>query len=404
MKKLILHSILILVLCLCWVATTVAAAKFTADEAKVLNEAQKMIQSQNYAGAANLLGDYVQKNNPSQAEFYFLLGNAQYFRKEFSRAYDNLLKAYKIDPKNGDVAQNLGSTAWELGRYGQAGQYLEAAYNLSKNPTADMCYQVAGAYFQAKQYGSAARMCQKLINNGTVYQKTNYIELSALVLVENKQGGQAKKLMQEALQRNPNKMKFWQILANVSLTQNDYVTLAMALEVSYALQPPSASKWLELANVYLYINAQARALTCFQKGYGNTTDLKALQRMAQTAFAAGLFERGIGYMDTAIANASGAERAKLYAEKGFMLYERGLWNRAIESFRAAIAEDRTGTHAECWLFIGYSQMEMNQLSAAKETFRRASEVPSIRSYCISILDMLNELYPPEKGNAVDTTF
>ena len=397
MKKLILHSLLIIVVCLCWCLPGLSAPKFTQEEAKVLNEAQKMIQGQNYGGAATLLGDYVQKNNPEQAEFYFLLGNAQYFRKEYSKAYDNLLKAYKIDPKNGDAAQNLGSVAWELGRYGQAGQYLEAAYNLSKNPTADMCYQAAGAYYQAKQYGNAARMCQKLINNGTVYQKAGYIELAALVFIENKQASQAKQLMQEALRRNPNNMRYWQILANVSLAQNDYVTLAMALEISYAMQPPAANKWLELANVYLYINSQARALACFQKGYGNTVDLKALRRMSQTAFAAGLFERGVGYLDTAIANASGAERAKLHAEKGFILYERGLWSRAIESFRAAIAEDRTGVHAECWLFIGYSQMEMNQLSAAKETFRRASEVSSIRSYCISMLDMLNELYPPE-GN------
>lgn len=396
-KRLVICIVVILALCLGY-GLPAFAAKFTPAEAKVLNDAAKHIENNNYTAAYNLLNDHIAKNNPKQAEFYYLLGNAQYFRKEYAKAYDALLKSVELDPQNADAVYNLGNVAYELGRYGAAGKYLEQAYNMrGKDRTTEMCYAAAAAYYQAKQYGSAARMCQKLISSGAVFQNPGYIELSAIVLSENKQGGEAKKLMQEALNRNPVNMRYWQILANVSMSQGDYVTLAMALEVTYALQPPKREKWLELANIYLYVNAQARALRCLQKGYGNTADAKALQRMYQTAKAAGLFDRALGYLDTAIENSTGAEKAKLLAEKGFALYDRGQWNLAIETFRACLANDTAGAHAETLLFIGYAQMEMNQVEAAKQTFKRGSEMEQIKSYSISMLDMLNELYPAEES-------
>ena len=394
MKKPVLYIVLIMVLCLGLQVPSWAAPKFTQAEAKVLNDASKQIDAKNYNGAYSLLNDYVQKNNPKQAEFYYLLGTTQYFRKELSKAYDALLKSVEIDPKNTDAVFNLGNVAYELGRYAQAGKYLEQAYNMrGKDRTPEMCFMTAGAYYQAKQYGNAARMAQKLIDSGAVFQKPAYVELCAVALMENKQDAAAKKLMQDALNRNPVNMRYWQILANVSLSQGDYVTLAMALEVSYALQPPAREKWLELANVYLYVNAQARALRCMQKAYGNTGDVAALTRMARTAMAAGLFERGIGYLDSAINNATGAEKAKLCAEKGFALYDRGLWGRSIESFQACLANDTTGAHAETLLFIGYAQLELNQVEDAKQTFRRGGEMEKIKSYATSMLEMLNELYP-----------
>lgn len=393
MKKLVLHIVLIIGLLMCWQAP-LWAAKFTAAEGKVLNEASKLVDNKNYTGAVNLLSDYIQKNKPKQAEFYYLLGTAQYFRGQHSQAYDALLRSVEIDPKNSDAVYNLGNVAYELGRFAQAGKYLEQAYNMrGKDRTPEMCFATAAAYYQAKQYGNASRMAQKMIDNGSVFQKPSYVELCAVALMDNKQGPAAKKLMQEALNRNPANMRYWQILANVSLSQGDYVTLAMALEVSYALQPPKREKWLELANVYLYVNAQARALRCMQKAYGNTADVAALRRMYQTAMQAGLFERALNYLDTAINNSAGAEKAKLCAEKGFALYDRGLWSRAVESFRTCLASDTAGAHAEALLFIGYAQLELNQVEAAKQTFKRGSEMEKIKSYSISMLDMLNELYP-----------
>lgn len=396
MKKTVLYIVLMIGLCLCWQTSLWAAPKFTPAEAKVLNDASKQLDAKNYSGAYTLLNDYIQKNKPKQAEFYYLLGTTQYFRGQHAQAYDALLKSVEIDPKNTDAVFNLGNVAYELGRYAQAGKYLEQAYNMrGKDRTPEMCFMTAGAYYQGKQYGNAARMAQKLIDNGSVFQKPAYVELCAVALMENKQGAAAKKLMQDALSRNPANMRYWQILANVSMSQGDYVTLAMALEISYALQPPAREKWLELANVYLYVNAQARALRCMQKAYGNTGDVAALTRMSRTAMAAGLFERGLEYLDSAIANAQGAEKAKLCAEKGFALYDRGLWSRAIESFRACLAVDTTGAHTETLLFIGYAQLELNQVEAAKQTFRSGSEMAKIQSYSTSMLEMLNELYPSE---------
>lgn len=394
MKKAVLYIVLIIGLCLGWQASLWAAPKFTPAEAKVLNDASKQLDAKNYNDAYNLLNDYIQKHNPKQAEFYYLLGTTQYFRGQHAKAYDALLKSVEIDSKNADAVFNLGNVAYELGRYAQAGKYLEQAYNMrGKDRTAEMCFMVAGAYYQAKQYGNAVRMAQKLIDNGSVFQKPAYVELCAAALMENKQNAAAKKLMQDALNRNPVNMRYWQILANVSLSGGDYVTLAMALEISYAIQPPTREKWLELANIYLYVNAQARALRCMQKAYGNTSDAAALTRMARTAMAAGLFERGIGYFDKAVENAQGTEKAKLCAEKGFALYDRGLWSRAIESFRICLAGDAAGIHAETLLFIGYAQLELNQVEAAKSTFKRGSEMEKIQSYSTSMLDMLNELYP-----------
>lgn len=393
MKKLVLHIIVIAFICACGATWAQAAPKFTAAEAKVLNQASKQLDAQNYNGAYNLLNDYIQQNSPSQAEFYFLLGTAQYFRKEYAKAFEALQKSVETDPKNADAVYNLGNVAYELGRYAQAGRYLEQAYNMRKEKTAEACYAAAAAYYQAKDYAGAVRMCQKLINNGSVFQKANYVELAAVSLMENKQAAAAKKLMQDALNRNPGNMRYWQILGNVALSGNDYATLAMALEVSYALQPPKREKWVELGNVYLYVNSQARALQCFQKGYGDTSDVNALKRMAQTARAAGLFERGMQYLDKAVENAQGAEKARLYAEKAFALYDRGLWSRAMESFRACLGADTAGKHVDALLFIGYCQIELNQINAAKQTFKQGLEVEKISSYALSMLDMLNDIYP-----------
>lgn len=392
MRKNYLITGIVLSLCLLFAAAAMAAPKFTAAEGKVLNETQKLIEAQNYGEAYNKISAYINANKPEKAEFYQLLGTVHYFRKEFSKAYDAYLRSFKLDGKNADVAQNLGSVAYELGRYGDAGKYLEEAYKLAKNKTTDMCYNAASAYYLGKQYKNAARMCQILINNRSVFQKTAYVELAAISLAESQQYDAAKKLMQEALRQNPNNMRFWQILANVSLSQNDYVTLAMALEVSYALEPPQANKWVELGNVYIYINAPARALLCYQKGYGNTSDINNLRRMSQTAFQAGLFERGIEYLDKAIAVAQDEELSRLHADKGYYLYDRGKWARAIDEFRKCLQTDVSGAHSDVLLFIGYAQVELNQIEAAKATFKSGLAGKN-GNYHQSMLEMLNEMYP-----------
>ncbi len=185
MKKLILILI------------TISITHFSFGQKKELKTAEKLIKSNNYTGAKNILeslNDLIgSADDKTKAKFYYLSGLANYQNGESSfenklSSIENFNYAKKIEEEGSkiystkidDILTNLfnsfvndSRSALEIKDYELSYKSLEAAYNVSKSDTLYL-YNAALVATEAKSYDVALNFYEKLIDLGYTGISINY--------------------------------------------------------------------------------------------------------------------------------------------------------------------------------------------------------------------------------------
>ena len=185
MKKLILILI------------AVSITHFSFSQKKELKTAEKLIKSNNYTEAINILGslnDLIDSaDNKTKAKFYYLSGLANYQNGESSfenklSSIENFNNAKEVEKEGSkiystkidDILTNLfnsfvndSRSALENKDYELSYKSLEAAYNVSKRDTLYL-YNAALVATEAKSYDVALNFYEKLIDLGYTGISINY--------------------------------------------------------------------------------------------------------------------------------------------------------------------------------------------------------------------------------------
>ena len=185
MKKLIL------------IALTISITHFSFGQKKELKSADKLIKSNNYIEAINILeslNDYINSaDDKTKAKFYFLSGLANYQNGESSfenklSSIENFKNVKEIEKEGSkiyttkidDILTNLfnsfvndSRSALENKDYELSYKSLEAAYKVSKRDTLYL-YNAALVATEAKSYDVALNFYEKLVDLGYTGISINY--------------------------------------------------------------------------------------------------------------------------------------------------------------------------------------------------------------------------------------
>ncbi|WP_457572218.1 tetratricopeptide repeat protein [Desulfovulcanus sp.] len=357
---------------------------------KTLYASQKAIEQKDYAQARKFLLDYLQKYpQKPHAMIYYLLGNAWYLSHDLQKAYNAYKTGIALDPKYFPLCLNLAQVAYELGKYREAGKFFEqvfASASLAEKPDRELLYNAALAWYQAKAYHKALQPLERLLTRTTDKIQKDWIELYVYVLLELKKFKKAGKVISNYLAHDPTVSKFWKLLAQIAIQQEDYAQAVSALEVAYKFKPPTPKEWLEIANIYFYLNVPLKAARALEKAYGVAPNPKECEELARGFAQANRLDKAIHYLDLALQKEPTSRR---YLEKGQIYYSHGQWAKAARAFQNALHMDQKNGLAH--FMLGLCAMEMEDLSLAQKAFSQASKYSKYKDQAEAFLAALKDL-------------
>ncbi|MBW1712214.1 MAG: tetratricopeptide repeat protein [Deltaproteobacteria bacterium] len=360
--------------CLGWLLPGPAAARSGSDpklspaQQRALYQAQEaMAEEKNYGQARKPLLDYL-KAHPDQPHhlIYYVLGLTWHQEGNLARADEAYGRALDLKPDHQPSCLNLAAVRYERQRPGQAARLWEKAYHLADQPDPQVLYQAAAAYYQAQEHGQAARVLKDLLA-GRGQPPKEWLQLWIHVLYELEDLKETERVLTRFVERFPGEADYWRLLAQVRFRQKRHRAAAAALEVAYALKPPQAGAWKNLADVYFYLNVPLRGVRALQKAYGPRPSAQECDQLAQWLVRAGRLEEALSYLDLALRKEPTAQR---HLEKGRLLYQNGRYGRAVAALQAAVSLEPDLYSAQ--LLLGLSALEIEMIPLAQKALTAAA--------------------------------
>lgn len=385
-----------LVFCLASVTVT-AEIKLPRKAQKALFEAQKNLQTKEYGKAAEYLNSYLIKypDNPPVLIFQ-LLGTIWYQGEDLEKSYSAFERGLQHDPTNDSMCLNMAVISYEMEKYERAGQLFETVYELSPPPKdVSFLYKAATAYFQTEKYTLSIKTLNRLLSLQKEVEPA-WLKLLVYSYFETEEWEKAKKTILKYLSDNPADSEFWKMLARIQLDQNNYEKGANALEIYYLLANPSDKAWLELADIYFYLNAPLKAVRCIN----HITDISSpeiLDKIAQAYSAAHRYEKAVLTLTKALQLEATAKR---HFTLGKLHYDNSQFQKALESFQHCLALDPHQT--EALLLSGYSELGLKQWKKAHQTFEIAAKESSISDQAVYGIEITSSLITAKKEATINS--
>lgn len=317
--------------------------------------------------AIDILQDYLKKN-PEKEPVILLsyLGSLHFQAENLEDAYQAFSRGFKGDPTNAGLCRNLAVVSYQLEKIDLAAGYFEKAYDLSPEKDINLLYQAATSHYSTGHFDKTIRVVKRYRTIVEV-SEPRWTKLIIYCHLERKEWLRAKKEIRSYLELYPQDEKFWDILAKLYLEEGDYRQGAAALEVFYSLSPPEDAGWLELADIYLYLDAPLKAVTCYQHVRDRFSD-KNLEKIVAAYRSTCQYESAAKLITEALAH---HETAEGYKSRGMIYYDGGLYRKSIESLSKSL--ELNPRQNETNLLLGYAALELNDLERAKTAFSNISE-------------------------------
>jgi len=356
----------------------------TPQEHKALYNAQKSIEGKNFQNARQILSSHIRENpNKLNPLIFLALGNAWYMDGNIKEAYNAYEKGYSLSAASYELCINLAKVSYDLEKYEKAGDLFEKAFQLSQSHDPELLYQSGAAYYKAKAFDKGKSVLERLVKSKTSV-KDSWLMLLMHTCLEMNAWKSAEPVLEDFLRKNPGDAAYWKLLAQIRLRQNNYQDAASALEILYRIEAPSKKELEELANLYFQINLPLKALRSLQKAYGKNLNVRECEMLFKASVQAQRVDEAVHYLDMAVQMEPGAS---WLLEKGKLFYQRGDWNKAIQSFQACLKINPS--HELCNLLLGYCAVEKEDFSLARKAFSTASKGTSYRQEATAALNALN---------------
>jgi tetratricopeptide (TPR) repeat protein len=365
-------------------------SKLPKEAIKALYLAQQALKEENYDETIKTLTEYMAVATEAiPLPAYQMLGHAYYQKKDTENTRKTFETAHKAFPDNTEMLQNYTILTYETGRLIEAAQLFEKLYRQKGKTDKKILHQAAGIYFQAENLTEAKRVLTELLTSGGELDLKWYDDMIALC-VEQQQWKDAEKWAKEFLERQPEKAEYWRLLAQMRLDRDEYKSAASALEIAYRLNPPRPSEWLELSDLYLYLNAPLMAIRCMEVGYGNDLDDNEQLKIARVYARTRRFHEALKAVDEAFQK---YPKASVLLEKGRLLYDARRYNDAIAALEACVKMD--SKQGEAWFLMGFAAWNLKDWEKARSSFVSASALPKYHAQAndaVTVLDDLMEAF------------
>jgi len=337
---------------------------------KALYEAQELIKEDDFAGARQKLLDFV-ATEPEKIPviLYEMLGFVYSQEDNMEGAREAFKSGHELDPDSENILRNYAIASLQTERFEEAAVLFEKLFDMMEQKDSKILQHAAMSWYQVENLDEAKRLLLRLFDLPEE-PKPDWFKLIINICVELEQMAEAEDWIRQFLRLDPMQAEYWNLLAQMMLDKDDYRGAAGALEISYAVKAPSRGRqWEVLADIYAYLNALLKAAGSLEVALkGKTPDDKYLV-LVDAYSRAHRFDTALARIDQLIAV---APTARLYMQKGNLLYDAGRVKAGIQAWDGCI--DLDARNDECLFAKGLAQWDLRRWDDAQKTFSDAARV------------------------------
>lgn len=364
--------------------TIVAKEQYSRKVQRLLYNAQKAQQEEKPDEAIGLLESYLNKKpeNPPVIVYSFL-GSLYHQTEKLEKAHWAFTKGFALKPDDFLLCRNLAIISYQLKQIKKAAAYFEKAYELNNRQQHEILYQAATLYYFEKQYKDTIRLAKRHIESHPSV-KRRWIKLIVHSYLESKNKKKAESTILAYLKRYPGDAAFWQILAGIQLEKEDYLRGAASLEIYLRLAEPKERDWVELGDIYMFLNAPLKAAFCYQKSQSNSVELYKKRAAAYTALHRYDMASKM-YSDALLLQPD----ADLFQDKGRLFYDNGQYHKSIKSLSKSL--ELKPEQEKVYLMLGNAALEVDDWKTAKKAFVAVSNKKYATSQAVAGLKIIETL-------------
>jgi tetratricopeptide (TPR) repeat protein len=356
------------------------------DALKALYLAQQAINDKKYDEAVRELNKYLD-TAPEKAPLvvYMMLGHCWYQQGNRVEARKAFGKGHDAYPKDRDVLLNYAVLSYETEQFSEAGKLFEKLYRIKEQKERKILFQAAVAYYQGQDLKKAKGALAELLESGDE-PDPKWFDMIISICVELKEWQEVERRIVDFLRLIPAQAKYWRLLAQIKLDREDYKAAAGDLEIAYRIELPSDKEWLDLADLYLYLNAPLMAIRCMEEGYKGSIPPEGYRKIADAYARTQRFDFAVKYLDEAFKK---DPTARLLFEKGRLLYDAMRYKEAIEVLKECVRMDPKS--GEAFMVMGFAAWNLKEWEEARSAFSNASQVPKYREQALQGVAVMDDL-------------
>jgi tetratricopeptide (TPR) repeat protein len=356
-------------------ATSGDGPALTRAEQKVIHQAQQAMAAKRYAEAQDNLSDYIQQSGGKVHYLVeFSLGNAWMLDGQPDQALPHYRAAAGRHASDAALWQNIGKACYELGHFGEAGEYLAKAHALTAPPSPTLAYQAAAAYIQAKRPADARPLLERIVADANGSPDQVWLEALLRVYLDLGEKDRALDLTHGLVREKGQDPRLWQVLAHLYIDRKAYAKAAAAMEIKASLAEASRGEIDQLGYLYRMAGVPLRAARQYEKLLSAAVRPKDVEKTASAYLAARRIDAAIDVLQR------GVDRhptPSLWWMLAGAFYEREDFDKALEAFEKCTQGDFR--HGEACLMMGYCALRLDRLPAAEAAFTQAAHFPRQRT-------------------------
>lgn len=303
---------------------------------------------------------------PADRPLLSLLGAVE----SHSNTPDAVLKSLEADaqahPQDRTMRLNLAEAYLFSGRALQALPLIETTPEVAGDSRREGLKVVALNMLQGSK--AASTQVEKLL---TLHPRDiGILDLAAAFYMAQQQPTRAHALLEQALALDGRNVKTLMAMARADAAQGDISAAETALRSALALDSGNSQIRLALTNVLIARKAFAEADAMLAPISGPQAGPAAQFELAHLALARGDFKQADAALDRAVAQQP--KDAELVRQTGEMLMQAHQYQAALARFTAA--SRLAPNDALYWFDQGRAQLGLNQMTAARESFQKATQL------------------------------
>jgi len=349
------------------------APKLTLAVQKVVYEAQQLMEKKDYLKAQGCLKKFIEKNSKSPHYLVeFTLANALAVADKNTEALQHYRAAASLYPDFVAAWQNMGKIYFDLNQYNKAGDCLLKAYELSEKNDPSMLYYAAVSYIMAEKGASALPHLEYLSSGEAGEPKTEWIEALLKVCMDLQLSEKAFDVINTLLDRDGDNPRWWKILAQFHLQQNDYMDAVAALTVhSYiASANLNLQDLMLLGDLNSVIGVPQKAAEYYERALGMEQSPSNHEKLVSAYIVANKPEKAIEILEAALEQ---KPTSGLWFMMGQVHYEKENFDRAYNAFGYSVKHDPK--MGQAYLMMGYCALQADKKDAAVSAFQKACSFP-----------------------------
>ncbi len=366
--------------------------KLTPSVQKIVYDAQQLMKKKDYLKAQICLKKFIGKH-PEKSHYLveFTLANAFAANDKSEEALQHYRAAAILYPNFAAAWQNAGKIYFDLKQYEKAGDSLLKAYKLNQKNNPSLLYYAAISYMMTKNKIKALPHLEYLVSGEAGTPKTEWLEALLRVYMDLKFEKKAFAVVRRLITENKDDPRWWKILTQLHLQQNDYKSAVATLTVYSYLTSPKRQELILLGDLNNAIGVPLKAAEYYKNALNLSNKKGDYEKLTSAYISA---HRPAKALETLKRVLEKKPTSNLWFMMGQMLYQKYNFDKACNAFKQSTRLNPKNGRA--YLMVGYCALQMNKKKIARTAFEKAIQFPKQKKMAKKLLKHVSLLKEVKK--------